>query len=36
MALHFTKWRMLGTLEVPLTFEEDLIELSLEMGRPYP
>jgi hypothetical protein len=36
MALHFTKWRMLGTLEVPLTFEEDLIELSIKMGRPYP
>jgi hypothetical protein len=27
---------MLGTLEVPLTFEEDLIELSLKMGRPHP
>jgi hypothetical protein len=36
MALHFTMWHPLGTLPVPLAFEEDLLELSLKMGRPYP
>jgi hypothetical protein len=36
MAIHFTMWHPLGTLQVPLAFEEDLLELSLKMGRPYP
>jgi hypothetical protein len=36
MVIHFTRWRMLGTLLVSLAFEEDLIELSLMMGCPHP
>jgi hypothetical protein len=36
MVIHFTMWRPLGTLPVPLDFEEDLLELSLKMVRPYP
>jgi hypothetical protein len=36
MALHFTMWHPLGTLPVPLAFEEDLLELSLKMGCMYP